>query len=319
MNKVIFNEGGQPVYLDDLRHLQECPSELMESMVACLGGSDGGMLLEPLRVSTAISDDATLDDRGYATKGGVTVTIHANKIIHGGNIIPFAATALQTYGADIMVGIRQTMSDARIFADGQSRTCREVWTAILYCDGEVDADAEHIVASYRLFDLESLDEVAARRLGVCPPETRWKQLPVVFYNGYSGSVRYTIGSTPRMKVCVRSSEKKWAPEDPSYIENNDNPQFAGLIGILMSNPGTGWETAPSPYYLLRPDGTAMHPFNSRLSVTNPRNKLVVDNWPAEISMRTRGLVPPCDTKWDYGEIIATMTGTLNAAVAEGEE
>lgn len=57
MNKLKFNEGGQPTYLDDLKTLQDNHSTALESLLAGLtGGVSEAYLLQPYSFDTEIVD-----------------------------------------------------------------------------------------------------------------------------------------------------------------------------------------------------------------------------------------------------------------------
>lgn len=46
MNRLKFNEGGQPVYLDDLKLLQDNDEGAMSSLMEALGGGKTAFLLK---------------------------------------------------------------------------------------------------------------------------------------------------------------------------------------------------------------------------------------------------------------------------------
>ena len=79
MNKIIFSEGGQPVYLDDIKLLQD---NIFESFYLLFCGFfDGGysnFLLHPLEYETEILDE---------DKGVTKVTIKDNWIVFHGEMI----------------------------------------------------------------------------------------------------------------------------------------------------------------------------------------------------------------------------------------
>jgi len=312
MNKLLTNEGGQPVYLDDLQLLQSTSWDLMKGLLVSLAGTESGFLLSPLEFSTSIGADATLDDRLYATIDGVSVTIFGNSIVHDGNIIPFAsATFLNTdiaNGGGIKVGIRIADSDGRTCSDGNVRACRRTYTAFLY------VGSASVSASYSLYDLECLEEIVSRRAGFVPADTRWKQMPIVFYNGYCGSVRYTEGSAPRLRLNVRSSATSWRANDAGYENDDNDAQYTGLIGILLDSSLRASfvlkASENSTTNLLRPDGSRF----SQVKTTNPRGKIVIQslgsytdgNGVTQTVSLTRGYLPPCLPGDEYGQVIACL-------------
>ena len=46
MNKMLFSEGGQPLYIDDLKTLQENPTNQMSALLQALGANTSAFLLE---------------------------------------------------------------------------------------------------------------------------------------------------------------------------------------------------------------------------------------------------------------------------------
>ena len=46
MNKMLFSEGGQPLYIDDLKTLQENPTYQMSALLQALGANTSAFLLD---------------------------------------------------------------------------------------------------------------------------------------------------------------------------------------------------------------------------------------------------------------------------------
>ena len=312
---MLTNEGGQPVYLEDLQLLQDMSWGLMTNLIRALSGTDGGFLLNLLEISTTIAADATLDTRGYATVGGVEVSVSANAIVYQGNIIPFEAATFTDVEqlSGIKVGIRITETDVRTCADGQAHPCRQQYTAFLYSGESANAQA-----SFDLYDLECLEEIIARRTGIESPDTRWKQMPVIFYNGYSGTVRYTLGTNWRLKINVRSANTEWEADNPNYSETNPN-MYVGLIAVMTPNKTIGskfdyMRGDRTSSILLRPDGSPRNKsVESEVETTHPAHKIVINNFGSYydendtlVNVNGRGQLLPCMEGDSYGTIISCM-------------
>ena len=46
MNKILFSEGGQPLYIDDIKTLQENPANQMSALLQALGANTSVFLLD---------------------------------------------------------------------------------------------------------------------------------------------------------------------------------------------------------------------------------------------------------------------------------
>lgn len=320
MNKLIANEGGQPIYLDDLLLLQSSSFALVQNIVHGLTGEDSGVLLNPLDISNTIAANAETDSDGNATVNtgtrisGVAYHIGANSIIYEGNIIPFEAATFERLLTDIKVGIRIQQTDARTFVDGQTRNCKEMYEAYLYV-----GDSAEAVASYSLCDMEYLDEVIARRVGLVEPDTTWRVVPMVFYNGYHGCVRYNqSGSIAEIKVNVRSEHTEWTLREEAGLEN----QFVGLIGVIVDEDcenfiysGSQLRTSEKKRnYRLRPGRKVLENSTAEIlaqsyfsSASGSRELSIKDHYFQNgVEQHVFGHYPPCQSGDAYGEVIAKL-------------
>lgn len=199
MNNIIFSEGGQPIFLDDINLLQENRiSAVFSLFVGLVGNETKAFLLNPYTFDTEIID---------SDNGIVKLKINANSIVVEGDIIPFPAaeflnTEIEEKGV-VCVCVKRTDAELRTFEDGQSRYCLKKTTAYLSCE------TAGVSEFYKIPELPSMIELLSSRLGI-PTVSAWTNVPVIFYNGYSGDVRYRIdGSTIQLSINISSSQKNW--------------------------------------------------------------------------------------------------------------
>lgn len=169
--KLLFHEGGQPVYIDDLKLMQDGQCGMWRTLLALFMGGAEACLLERADMQLlALTDDSGRD-----------VLVGGGTLVVDGMTCPFpAARLLVPADGDVYVCIKRAETDSRQFEDGQERPCRETFTAYL---SVTDAGAER---AYRLAELPALLDLLADRLargGTAGSEG------VAFANGYSGSAR----------------------------------------------------------------------------------------------------------------------------------
>lgn len=119
MNKLKFNEGGQPVYLDDLRLLQ---------------GNDMAAtrwLLNTLGATTFVGEEPVVDtnaDGSYTVEGG-TAWVKAE-------LLQWDDTDFSSseWTGTVWLCIKETDTDTRTFEDGQDRACATEKSAYLSVD-----------------------------------------------------------------------------------------------------------------------------------------------------------------------------------------
>lgn len=137
MNKLIFTEGGQPVYLEDLELLQDNIVELVRSLFAVTAGAS----------STASDDEGYKDVRKlpvYATarhenaNGDANcVTVQAHKLITQDGIYDVEETTISESDtesgnarlSECYYVLSEESTDKREFEDGATRTVWKNYTA----------------------------------------------------------------------------------------------------------------------------------------------------------------------------------------------
>jgi len=175
MNRLKFNEGGQPVYLDDLRLLQENGMAAVKTLLAALGDNVSVFWLVPPEF-TKISLD---DDTGY------TIKIKGGSVAVDGEILEWDDTqvTVSDLSTPIWLCVKEADTDTRTFEDGQDRACATAKTVTFTTD---NTGAEE---SYNIYEIKSMGELLKGVIGYT--EYAWKNVTnITWRNSYSGTVKY---------------------------------------------------------------------------------------------------------------------------------
>lgn len=212
-NKILFSEGGQPVFLDDLKLIQDNGVNMNAALIRALTGQNGPCLVEKYR---------------YDDSGDVR-TVYANAIVYDGEIIPFEggefsiSEIMADPDQDIYVCIGESTTDVRTFKDGTEHNCRIGREAFL----TLDEGAANICIP--ISTLDCLADLLRYKIEL--PRDDWHYLEIdadtSLYNGY---IRWRkMGDFVRIEMSLSSetgvlpgSQRQWA-----------------LVG-LTSNSLLGW-------------------------------------------------------------------------------
>lgn len=192
MNRMKFSEGGQPVYLDDLRLLQDNSKLAAEYLLSAIGRGRSTMLLE-IPYYSYTEDDA----------GEFVIKVSEGSAFVNGDFVSWGETVVYDVESkdDLWLCIRETDNDKRIFDDGQQRACavcREV-----YISGNPTGAAE----SFKLTEMGDICNYIQELIGY--QVKVWKNINVDFYNGYKGTVRYKdMDDCYRVQINIRSTNYK---------------------------------------------------------------------------------------------------------------
>lgn len=221
------------------------------------------------------------------------LTVHANSIVVGGEIIPFASasflnTEIEEKGV-ACVCLKRGESDARTFEDGQERNCMETVTAYL------TLDPTGVEEYYKITSLRSLSQLIGEQLGLSLSST-WTSVPVVFYNGYSGSVKYKLtDSGAEVSVDISSSATDWSSDGSGLLFKIAD---SSLISLL-SGAGTGVIfTVPTDS-----NGDLMG-YGSLVHIQNTGKCIIANR--TNSSLMATGYIPPCKSGDTKGTIMATL-------------
>ncbi len=188
MNRLKFNEGGQPVYLDDLETLQANAMADTAALAKALAQDTAAFLLRPLRTAQKEAGAAA-----YTVKGGSAMI--------NGEMVSWDDTEVSLGEATdpVYLCVKRTESDSRTFEDGQSRACAtsvEAWMA---------ASASGAAEWYNARELPDMAGLLRTALGI-KDEPEWRDAKgVTFQNGYSGTVAIKeTDDTYRVKIDIKS-------------------------------------------------------------------------------------------------------------------
>lgn len=196
MNKLLFNNGGQPVYLDDLRTLQETAQAQMGTLLEGLGVNEDVFLFTRASSEIVSFDNETLKP---------TIKIARNLVVKDGVLYELPETILtaDSMEATIYIGFRTTDSDVRTFEDGQEHACMQkseaYWSTVKSSPSMVNA-----------LNLKTLWSLMAPLIynNIVTPD--YKSVNVQFHNGYTGHVDYKdVGDAYRIRINAASKNLEW--------------------------------------------------------------------------------------------------------------
>jgi hypothetical protein len=199
MKKLKFNEGGQPIYLDDIQTLQESMGSALCGLVAALLASDWSQK----NITTAFLADPTRTKDGSYVGGWVYYD--GNLLQYTNNLTP---ALIDPSG---YLNIYKTEADSRVMADGSTANCTETMYATV--DSAEDAQA-----------LASIDWKTVSVMTELITDVKWKNTGVTLKNGYTGVLKYGndkyVGEV-KMKAELESTASTW--EDSRHIVATFNP------------------------------------------------------------------------------------------------
>jgi len=195
MNKILFSEGGQPLYIDDLKTLQENPAYQMSTLLQALGANTSAFLLDRFQAEIKGAD-----------LGAATTTFQTKKnwLVLNGVIYELKETTLIVHSWDdpLYVGIRKSVSDIRTFEDGQERACRETAEAFL--------TLEKTEGAFNIFELKTIFDLIAPKPVDRLPESEYQNVGWFLKNGYTGqALRKEESGYTLIKINLRSDKSEW--------------------------------------------------------------------------------------------------------------
>ena len=192
MNRLKFNEGGQPVYVDDLETLQENDTAGMKRLLEILTGGVKACLLADIKAEIVSVD---------VDKSTTTGKFYGGTAVVNGEFVSWddVTLVLQSWDDPIYLCIKREETDNRVFEDGQTRACA------VKTKGYISTDKSGATESYSINDLPIITKLVRKAIGV-NDEPSYKQLKVKFINGYSGTVAYKeLTDVYRYKIDIRSN------------------------------------------------------------------------------------------------------------------
>lgn len=207
MNRLKFNEGGQPVYLDDLEALQDNNMGMWKAILGMMTQDSEAFLLKGVKIEKK--------DENQVVVGNGTLIID-------GMLCPFEGRTLTVASNEsIYVLIKRNNTDERTFEDGQIRSCAETVTASLSTDNTGTEESYSLEGLKTFFDLfEETKETNRMR----------KNVSVEFFNGYHGVVKVEREDDDyKLIVDIETDETAWNEESLGYkgvLFRLDNAELA---------------------------------------------------------------------------------------------
>ena len=227
MNRLLFNEGGQPIFLDDIKLLQDNDAGFNRQFLNAISGKSSAFLLQYLDMKPLSVDQEKLT---------TTAKVYAGSIVVAGEIIDFpeSTVTVKTWSDPLYVCIKETENEEREFEDGQTRPCRKSVQAY------ISTSKDGAKVAYNVLELPTLTELLRRNLGLVGVDT-WKNIPVTFFNGYTGKVQYQKqGDSTRIKVKISSMKGEWDAMPGKGLLFEVDPQVGSFLNRKWSGTfGTG--------------------------------------------------------------------------------
>lgn len=240
MNKLRFNEGGQPVFLNDLQLLQDNIIEVWETVLKLLADGEEVFVLDdyPYEVDQTVA-------------GQKTMTFPAGVLVVRGELYAYEGASLTTTNIDAKpyICLQNTTDDVRLFEDGQERPCRNIGRAYL------SYDTTGVEEYYYFTDLvlkKTLPLLLKKKLEVSG--IPWVDIPVTFYNGFSGEVKKrVVNGETYISINIKSNNETWATNvvagSPGGIfkaekDEDLNELYNQVFSVVFINGGyKGWVDA----------------------------------------------------------------------------
>ncbi len=205
MNRLIFSNGGQPLFLGDFKLMQDNDAESMKTLLDALGCGNTAFLLKAPEVT----------DVSAGTGAGTHATVKGGTAVVDGEFLTWADTEItvKDWHAPIYLCVTETETDSRIFEDGQERAC------VKSRDVYVGTDNSGAAVSYDITALPLLSGLLKDYIGI--KENVWKDINVEFANGYGGTVKYM-----ELEECYRV----WI-----NIKSNDFTEMSGTVHLFYSD------------------------------------------------------------------------------------
>ena len=257
MNKMLFSEGGQPLYIDDLKTLQENPARQMKLLLQALSAGNTVFLFSQMEADLVSAD----------TKLGTTFKTRQNWLVLDGFIYEIKETTLtvRSWDTPLYVGIKRKSMDIRTFENGQEYACREVVEAYL--------TLEKTDTTYNVYKLKSLFELMAPLIAKKVPINEYKDINVDFSNGYTGQLQYKEEEDfYRVRMVLTSNSTKWTDRQGSVFSlNGKTPKW--LNETISESFVTGGDTSARVQMaqIIIKDNTAAFTGEIETEYNNPSN------------------------------------------------
>lgn len=193
MNKIKFSSGGQPLFLEDVKLLQDNQEEIIKSLLYALC-KEHNVLLQGGKFAEV--------DGGYIITGG--------KAFIGGDIVvwedlPIDESLLED---DWYLCVKEVEEDEREFGDGFNRNCRV--NKVVYLSNTTSG----AVGCIDLWNTKDFVEVLEGVLGFSNNPISWNKVSIreeLIYNGFDNIEFYSIpiSNGTEVKLSMSSENAAW--------------------------------------------------------------------------------------------------------------
>lgn len=232
MNKLLFSEGGQPFYIDDIRLLQDNLFCFQATLLKLFMGEQDVCLLSKCDVQT-LGLTGTLARR---------VKVPAGHLVVGGLIVPFAETTIEVpQGETVNVCLRRSESDIRVFEDGQERACSEIFMAYVSTTGTGASQSYDISSLPTLMDLladklERSGTIGGTELNFC--------------NGYTGKMKVrNLADDWEFSIDICTSRSDWDSSALGYKGLLFSIQDESVAGLLAGRKSPSFSYNGQSFFL----------------------------------------------------------------------
>ena len=226
MNKVIFNEGGQPVFLDDLELLQELSLAQIGGIVEpIMDGSTwpvyeystGFKNLFPVGTGSLVGCFVSLNLTAYGRNDTTRVAechFRAGYVYVNGELLKYdAATLNLSYGVPFYVIVKKEYAEQRTLDNGSAAYCKETKRAVLSAS---PSTTDECYSSAQIGDLmDSIYNLTWIRMRQAA--RNWTTISFTGANGFSGVIKYCyLPDCIRYNIVLTSSASGDASLNSSY-------------------------------------------------------------------------------------------------------
>ena len=245
MNKVLFKEGGQPIYLDDLSTMQDFSSDAIE------------MLLQGLGVDTDVTYFVKKPEVTY--NGTVAKFTNGSLWVKDIGLVPLIGVTDLDLGitGKAYVKISKTETMPRSFEDGQIRTTRQTVIGTIV---NTPANSDYVYSEIpdMLSQLSFLIDKNNR--------TDFQTVEVKWMNGYGGVVEVKeIFGGYRYHVKAKSLASSWDETGKFICSGAFHPSVSSMFMTGGDTPARD-----NPHYLIL-DGEGLMELSGGTEVDGPIN------------------------------------------------
>lgn len=263
MNKVLFNTGGQPVYLDDLETIQKLASESLPGILKLLVRSAipdyiGYWTSDNIFNNLVPMGSVSTESKGFfitpfcvISRNDVTQKL-VLKFIDGGyvcinnEILEYEKTEVDIdYYSPFYVIVKKDNLDNRTLDNGEQVPCTEHKYAVI----SKDAAETDCYSSAELCSLtDAIYNIVSAKRSVA--ENKWKKLSVGFMNGYAGTVEYReLSDCYRYRINISSQNGTEMTGSFSLFDTYESGWPGGYRKCVSCLFGAGGDDETYPSYI----------------------------------------------------------------------